>query len=310
MNDTKLKPIKNLTLAPYSTLKVGGEAQYAYIPGSIEELIEIVKFHKNNSDDIHIIGAGSNLLISSLGVEGCVILTKDLDKAELAGENIIEAQAGIKSAMFSKFALEKSLGGAEFLIGIPGFIGGAVFMNAGAHGENIKDILFSVKVLDTENFEVVEFSKGELNLGYRRSAISAEKHIILSVKFLMNKKDTNLIQERMDFHVNYRAANHPPLTQPSLGSTFRNPENNYSACLLEEVGAKEYIHNGKVRFSTKHANFLYNFNNATSSEVLELMEKMSAKVLEKRNIQLIPEIKFIGKKTQEDERIWKNFVRH
>ena len=134
--------------------------------------------------------------------------------------------------------------------------------------------------------------------------------VILSAVFEFQKGDKSKIQERMDFHVNYRAKNHPPLTEPSCGSTFKNPEGEYAANLLEKVGAKEYTHNNRVKFSSKHANFLYNYNNATSTDVIELMYEMYSRVKEQFNIELHPEVKFIGKMTNKEKEIWKTMEKH
>lgn len=292
-------------LKQFTTLKIGGKAQNACSPLSLGNMIDDIKSAIKNHVEYSIIGAGSNLLISSQGVDGLVVLTKNLKDVIQIDENRIYALCGAKSSAFSKAAYEGGFKGAEFLIGIPGSIGGAIYMNAGAHGQNIKDIIESVKVFDLNTYEVFEIPAEELEFTYRSSTFMSKNYIVLSGIFKMEKGNPDEIKDRMDFHINYRAEHHPPLSEYSAGSTFRNPDGDYAANLLEKVGAKEYIENGAVRFSPKHANFLYNFNNASSTDVVKLMYKMWDRVYEEFGIKLHPEIRFIGKKTDEEEKLWK-----
>lgn len=301
----ELNTLKNYELKQLCTLKIGGNALNAIIPNSEEEFVQALKFCNEKSIEFNIIGAGSNLLISSNGVNGLTIITKNLKEIKLLDDTRIYSDCGVKSATFSKVAQDANLCKAEFLIGIPGSVGGAVYMNAGAHGDNIRDIIESIKVFnfETNSVEVLPFEK--LYFNYRSSIFSDKKYEILSGIFKLEKGNSADIKNKMDFHVNYRAEHHPPLSEYSAGSTFRNPENDYAANLLEKVGAKEYIENGKVRFSTKHANFLYNFNNADSIDVIRLMYKMWDRVYKEFGVKLHPEIKFIGEKTNEEIELWK-----
>ena len=300
----QLNILQNYELKQLCTLKIGGNADNALIPNSEEEFVNALKFCNENNIEFNIIGAGSNLLISSNGIKGLTIITKNLKKIDLLDNNRIYSDCGVKSASFSKFAQDINLSNAEFLIGIPGSIGGAVYMNAGAHGDNIRNIIESIKVFDfeTNSVNILPFEK--LYFNYRSSIFSDKKYEILSGIFKLEKGNSKDIKNKMDFHVNYRAEHHPPLSEYSAGSTFRNPPDNYAANLLEKVGAKEYIENGKVRFSTKHANFLYNFNNADSIDVIKLMYKMWDRVYNEFGIKLHPEIKFIGEKTEEEIELW------
>ena len=296
---------KDYSLKPLTTLKIGGNAENACSPTSVGNLIDAVKSAIKNGVEYTIIGAGSNLLISSQGVSGLTILTKSLKDVIQIDDEKIYALCGAKSSSFSKVAYEAGLKGAEFLIGIPGSIGGAIYMNAGAHGQNIKDIIESVKVLDINTSEIREIPVNELEFTYRSSTFMCKNYVVLSGIFQMDKGNSTDIKEKMDFHVNYRAQHHPPLSEYSAGSTFRNPDGDYAANLLEKVGAKEYVENDKVRFSQKHANFLYNFNDASSTDVVRLMYKMWDRVYNEFGIKLHPEIRFIGKKTDEEEKLWK-----
>ena len=296
---------KNYDLKQCTTLRVGGYARNAVLPVSVGDMVQILKEVIRNNEEYSIIGAGSNLLVSSQGISGVAILTKTLKDIIQIEDDKIYALCGAKSSAFAKAAYDAGLKDAEFLIGIPGSIGGAIYMNAGAHGQNIKDIIDSVKVFDLKSQEILEIPAQKLNFSYRTSSFMKKHYIILSAIFKMEKGDKEKIKEKMDFHVNYRAEHHPPLNEYSAGSTFRNPEGEYAANLLEKVGAQEYIENGKVRFSQKHANFLYNFNEASSTDVVRLMHTMWDRVYNEFNIKLHPEIRFVGNMTKEEEKLWK-----
>ncbi len=288
-----------------TTLKVGGYAKTAVLPVSVGDMICAIEDAAREGKEYAIIGAGSNLLISSQGISGVAIMTRTLRDVIKIEDDKIYAMCGAKASSFAKAAYDAGLTGAEFLIGIPGSIGGAVYMNAGAHGQNIRDIIYSVKVLDLKSMEVKEIPAKKLEFSYRSSSFMKRHYIILSAIFQMDSGDKEQIKEKMDFHINYRAEHHPPLSEYSAGSTFRNPEGQYAANLLEKVGAKEYIENGRVRFSPKHANFLYNFNDASSVDVVRLMYTMWERVYNEFHIKLHPEIRYIGKMTTEEEKLWK-----
>ena len=302
---TKTLIEKNYDLKQCTTLKVGGCAQTAVLPITVGDMIQAIQDAVIAKEEYSIIGAGSNLLVSSQGIDGITILTRTLKDVIQIEDDKIYAMCGAKSSAFAKAAYDAGLKDAEFLIGIPGSIGGAIYMNAGAHGQNIKDIIDSVKVLDLKTLKVLEIPAKKLDFSYRSSTFMKKHYVILSGIFKMEHGDKEEIKEKMDFHVNYRAEHHPPLTEYSAGSTFRNPEGEYAANLLEKVGAKEYIENGKVRFSQKHANFLYNFNDADSTDVVRLMYTMWERVYKEFNIKLHPEIRFIGKKNIEEDKLWK-----
>ena len=301
--------IGNFELKQFTTLKIGGEAEVAYSPMSVGEMIDCIEYHHKRGEEINVVGAGSNLLISSAGVDGGVVLTHKLREVLHIDDNRIYALCGAKASAFAKVAYEAGLTGAEFMIGIPGSVGGALYMNAGAHGESLKPILESVKILNMHSYVVTEVPVKYLDFRYRNSTFMRDGNMVLSAIFKLPNGDKEKIKDRMDFHVNYRAKNHPPLSEFSAGSTFRNPKGLYAANLLESVGAKEYIENDRVKFSSKHANFLFNFNDATSTDVVRLMHNMWKRVKDKHGVKLHPEIRFIGRKTKEEEKLWKAMLR-
>ena len=300
--------MQNYSLREHTTLKIGGNAKIAYLPSSVEEINEI----KNNSDGkkIIVIGEGSNLLVSSQGVEEKVVFTKNLKKHEFIDDLTIKAECGLKSASLAKILLENNLSGMEFMIGIPGSVGGAVTMNSSAHGQAIVDVIESAEVLDLSTGEIIFLNKEDLKLTYRNSFVEKNRHLILNTVFKLKKAENKEILEKMEFHIKYRKDNHPALTEPNAGSTFRNPERGvYSGKLFEELGAKNWKEGG-AKVSEKHSNFLVNTGNATSLDVSRLMHRMHSGVKNKFGYDLIAEIRYIGIPTQEEAEIWKNFTVH
>ena len=302
------KMLEDYSLKDHTTLKIGGSARQVYLPKSIEEIHEI----KNGScgQKLVVIGEGSNLLVSSRGVEEKVIITKSLKNYEFIDEETVKVECGLKSSALAKILLENSLTGLEFLIGIPGSIGGAVTMNSSAHGQAIEDVIVSAEVIDLHTCEVKTLYKEDLKLSYRNSFVEKNRHLILNAAFKLKKGNAVDISQKMEFHLNYRQENHPPLTEPNAGSTFRNPgQDVYVGQLFESLGAKSWKEGG-VKVSEKHANFLINTGDATSLDVSRLMNKMHSRVKEKYGYDLIAEIRYIGTPTKEEEEIWKNFTVH
>lgn len=304
------KSSKNLLMADYTTLKIGGEAEIVFFPSNIDELISVRDFLVSNNRKFTVIGAGSNLLISSKGISGGVILTQNLNNYEILDEVTYKADSGMKSAKLAKIMQENNLAGLEFLIGIPGSVGGAVTMNSSAHGQAIKDVIEAVEVLDLCTGEIIKLDKSQLNLNYRESFVESSRHLVLNATFRLAKADPKDILEKMNFHLSWRKEKHPPLTEPNAGSTFRNPaERVYIARLLDHLGAKNWTE-GKARISSRHANFIVNMGGATSLEVSKLMLKMYNEVKNHFDYELKAEIKYVGDPTTEEEEIWKILTAH
>lgn len=310
IDDILIKTPKNYPLSAYTTLKIGGQAEMVFFPSRVEEILEIRNYLLENNKKITVIGAGSNLLVSSQGVSGGVILTNKFNNYEMLDEGRIKVDAGIKSVQLAKILHDHSLSGLEFLIGIPGALGGAVTMNSSAHGQSIKDVIESVEVINLQTGEVTKMDKDQLDLGYRYSFVESNKHLILNATFSLKEDNPQDILNRMEFHVNYRKQNHPPLTEPSAGSTFRNPaENAFIGQLLEQLGAKSWVEGG-AKISEKHANFIINTGNATSIDVSRLMYRMYTEIKNNFGYEPIAEIRYVGDSTEEEEIIWKSFQVH
>lgn len=310
MQDICKEYYENLPLAGLTTLKIGGNAQMAFFPENIDELKGVVDYLHAKGEEITVIGAGSNLLVSSKGIKGGAVFTKNFSAIEFLGETMVQVGAGAKSVALAKALLEKELTGLEFLIGIPGTVGGAVTMNSSAHGQEINQTIISCNVFDIETKQIKTYNKSDLELEYRSSFVQNNKHVILSAVFELKKGNRKEISDLMNFHIEYRKEKHPPLTEPNAGSTFRNPKRGvYIGQMLEEIGAKNWIEGG-IKISPKHANFLCNTGNATSLDVSRLMSKVYNTIKEKYGYDLIAEIRFVGEKSEEEEKIWKQFQVH
>lgn len=284
--------IKNLT-----TFKIGGKVSKLYMPETVEELTSLLR----ELDEYIVLGGCSNILVSSNGYRGNVILTSELKKLEIRGTTVY-ADCGVKAPMLSQKVCEASLSGLEFLIGLPGTVGGAVYMNAGAHGQTISDCLKSCCLFDKETGEVIFKQNSEMGFGYRHSILHDKRYILLSAEFELKKYQIEEIKALMERNTNFRKTIQPSLAFPNAGSVFKNPENDSAGRLLDKAGVKAFDLE-HVRVWDKHANFIVNKGNATSEDVLELMAKMQRAVKESFTIDLKPEIIFIGDKTEKEEEL-------
>lgn len=272
-------------------------ASEVYLPSDIEEFCELLTTLPN----AEILGAGSNVIISSEAVNVPVILTRSLNQFKIE-ENFVTAQCGVKTALLAQKTLEVGLSGFEFLTCIPASIGGVVHMNASAHKQAIADIITSAKVFDTKAKQVIELSKEQLELEYRTSVLQKKPYILLEAKFELTQADKDSIKSRMEANKAYRTQNHPCMKTPNAGSTFRNPEGAVAGRLIEESGLKG-ISIGGAKVSEVHANFTVNYDNATSLDILTLMSLVQDEVQKKHGYKLQPEVKYIGN-SEKEEKIW------
>ncbi len=299
------KYIENYSLKKHTTYKIGGNAEVAFFPKDEKQFRQAVKYAKSNAMNITVIGGGSNLLISSQGVKGAVIITSEMNGYEFLSGNVIKACCGLKSPKLAKILQEKGLSGLEFLTGIPGTVGGAVTMNSSALKQSIKDTLIEAEVFDLEAEEIKVFSKEELKLNYRTSALKDSNLVLLSTVFELKKSTPEKVQEKMNENLLWRKEKHPPMHEPNAGSIFRNPaEGVFAGELIEKAGLKGAV-SGGAKISEKHANFIINSTDATSLDISRLMFKMYNEVNSKFGYKLKPEIKYTGIFTKEEEEIWK-----
>lgn len=276
----------------HTSFKIGGEVDFLATPENFSEIKDLIKTCKENGVQYTIIGNGSNILVGDEGIAGVVIkISSGLNSVKIDG-NLIYAEAGVLlSTLANKVKLE-SLTGLEFASGIPGTLGGAIYMNAGAYDGEIKDVVKKIGYLDSDG-EIREMSGEDAGFGYRKSVFVDSDKIILYAELELEKGDIEEITKTM-LDLNQRRKDKQPLNFPSAGSTFKRPEGYFAAKLIEDSGLKGYSVGG-AKVSEKHAGFVVNFDNATASDVKKLMEDVKNIVLEKFGVELEPEVKFLGK---------------
>ena len=318
LNIDKKKILYNEPMKKYTTFKVGGPAECLIKIDNETDLKEILNFANENNIEIHVVGNGSNLLVLDGGIKGIVLLmrienikileeknsekTKEIEdiirrtdqkeKVLRANKYIIEVKSGTKIPKLGQILMNKEISGFEELSGIPGTIGGAVIMNAGAHGKEMKDIVKSVKCLDYSG-KVKEFTKEDMKFEYRNSILKNNKYIVTSVIIELYKGNKEGIQEKMKIYKDYRKE-HQPIEYPSAGSTFKRGEDYITAKLIDEAGLKGY-NIGDAEVSIKHAGFIINKGNATAKDVLDLVEYIKEKIEEKFHKKIELEVKIVGR---------------
>lgn len=286
---------ENVDVTNMTSFKIGGVVDKLYYPKNQQEMIYLLKTLNNPI----VLGNWSNVLISSSGIRGSVICTSKMDKIEFIETKVI-ADCGVKGPAISKAAAQKGLGGFEFMSGFPGSVGGNVYMNASAHSQCISDFLVSITVFDTVKKEVLTIEKRVLDFAYRSSILQRKPYILLSAEFHLEEKEKTTIDSIIKNILTFRKTYQPSLANPNAGSVFKNPEDISAGKLLDEAGVKGFKVGGAAVWS-KHANFIVNAKDATSSDVLELMYKMYVAVKNKFDIRLRPEIKYFGEISQREE---------
>ena len=280
---------ENASLATYSSMKAGGNAKYLVFPKSVTELVDAVGFYREQGEKIIVVGNCSNLIFPDEGFDGAVICTTSLRGVSVENK-IITANCGETLSTLARFACENSLSGLEFCYGIPGTVGGGVYMNAGAYGGQLSDRFIDATFID-ENLNTITLTLDEMEFGYRRSRMQSQNLVLLSARFSGVDGDKNEIKAKMDELMASRKAKQP-LEFPSCGSAFKRPEGHFAGALIEQCGLKGYSIGG-AQVSEKHAGFIINRNNATATDVIRLMESVKDIVLEKTGILLEPEIRVI-----------------
>ncbi len=287
-----IKYEKDVSLAEYTTFRIGGKADYLVSPSGIDELVEFIKKLKDNGIPFFILGRGSNLLVNDGGVRGVVIQLSDgFNHIECNGCEV-RVGAGVYLPRLSSEMAEKELKGLEFAWGIPGTLGGSLIMNAGAFGSCMGNLVKEVLIL-SQNGDLKKLRKEEIIFNYRSSSLKDERHIVLEGILCLEKGEESLIREKMAEFKQKRKGNQPP--QPSAGSIFRNPPQAAAGKLIEDAGLKGKALGGAA-ISHIHANFIVNNGKARAAEVLELINIVKKEVKKIYNIDLILEIEVIGEK--------------
>jgi UDP-N-acetylmuramate dehydrogenase len=279
----------NEPMAKHTSFRIGGPVEVMAFPKNAAELSKLLKTSALLDCKPVILGAGTNVLAPDSGMKGLVICLKDcLDGMEQLDDTTIRVAAGVTMTRAAVFAANLGLGGLEFAHGIPGTVGGGVYMNAGAYGGEICQVCKSVEVMDFDG-NISTFSNEEMDFSYRHSVLEERSGIVISADFALEKKPTDEIRERMKELMAKRSASQP-LDKPSAGSAFKRPVGGYAAALIDQAGLKGYSVGGAA-ISTKHAGFAVNLGDATAEDVKRLLAQVSDLVFEKSGIRLEPEVR-------------------
>ena len=285
-NVLRNEPMKN-----HTTFRIGGEVKYFLQPQDITSVQALLRICTDEKIPFHIIGNGSNILVSDDGFAGAIIqIYKNMSEVTHT-EEMIKAQAGASLTQIANVAAKANLTGLEFAAGIPGTVGGAVVMNAGAYGGEMKDVLDQVVVLSQAG-EIITLAKEELEMGYRTSIIKKKKYIVLETVFALKRGDETMIHDKME-ELKEQRVSKQPLEFPSAGSTFKRPEGHFAGKLIMEAGLRGFSV-GDAQVSEKHCGFVINKGNATAADVIKLMQCVKEKVQEQSGIELEPEVQLLG----------------
>ena len=279
----------------HTSFRIGGPAELMVCPRYEDELILCLKLCRERGLKPRILGSGTNVLAPDEGLPGVVILTRGLDSITQLSDTEIEAGSGLSLARLAVYAQRLGLTGLEFAHGIPGTVGGGMYMNAGAYGGEMAQVAVSARFLNPDGS--VELLEGvQMGLSYRHSAFMGREGIILSARFRLRRGDPTVIQDRMRELSEKRRASQP-LDLPSAGSAFKRPKVGYAAALIQEAGLKG-LSVGGAEVSTKHSGFIVNRGSATAADVLELIRKVRARVLEHSGVELEPEVRLWGREEE------------
>jgi len=287
------KVVTGAQMKEHTYFKIGGPVDLLVTPESTEEVQQAVKSCIEADIPYMVIGNGTNLLVSDKGIRGVVIkIAEQFNKFTVEG-NTMTASAGCLLSTLSKVAMSHHLGGFEFASGIPGTIGGAIVMNAGAYGGEMKDVVTSVTLID-EHGQISKVSSEKMAFDYRKSIISGTKKVVLEVEMAFKSKDAGEIKEIID-ELTVKRTTKQPLEMPSAGSTFKRPPDNFAGKLIDDAGLRGLRH-GDAQVSEKHCGFVVNRGNATANEVETLIKIVQKTVYDQFGIMLEPEVKIIGER--------------
>lgn len=282
---------KQEPLSKYTFTHTGGEADWLAFPETIDQVQQLVKFAKESALPLTVIGNASNLIVRDGGIAGLVLIVTGMNQIKVEGNNVV-AQAGATYIKTTQVARDHSLTGLEFAAGIPGSIGGAVFMNAGAYGGETKSVVKSATIM-LPTGEIQELSNQELDFGYRHSSVQDNHGIILDATFELKPGDQEKITAQMD-DLNARRAAKQPLDLPSCGSVFKRPTGYFAGKLIHDAGLQGYT-SGGAQVSKKHAGFIVNIDNGTATDYLNVIHHVQKVVKDKFGVSLETEVRIIGR---------------
>ncbi len=284
--------LRNEPMKKHTTFRIGGPADVLVKPATITEIEQVLQCCEEQAVPYYVVGNGSNLLVGDEGIRGVVLqLGNDFSEVEVCEDDTIWVQAGCMLSKVANLAAEHALTGMEFAAGIPGTIGGAVMMNAGAYGGEMKDIIECVTLL-TPDREVLILPQDQMEFGYRESIVSKENYIVLEAKLRLQKGEPEAIEAKMKEYSEARRSKQP-LEYPSAGSTFKRPEGYYAGKLIMDTGLAGY-RVGDAQVSEKHCGFVINCGQATAKDVTAVMNDVIHRVAEAYQVELEPEVRKIG----------------
>lgn len=292
----KVKLMQNEPLSKYTNTKTGGKADFLAFPQSLGEVQSLVRYANEQNLPVTVIGNASNLIVKDGGIRGLVMILTDMAHVEVK-DHTITAEAGASLIEVTKVAQRASLRGLEFAAGVPGSVGGAIFMNAGAYGGEISMVANEVTVL-TPDAELKTIHRDNLDFGYRHSRVQDEGDIVITATFNLQAGDPAKIQAKMD-DLNARRAAKQPLELPSCGSVFKRPTGYFAGKLIHDAGLQGYQFGG-AQVSTKHAGFIVNVDHATASDYLAVIHHVQETVLAKAGVHLETEVRIIGEEPASD----------
>lgn len=282
---------ENELLAKYTFTHTGGPADWIAFPKNVDEVQQLVTFAKGHDLPITVLGNASNLIVKDGGIAGLVLILTAM-KSITVHDQTVTADAGAAYIEVTKVARDHSLSGIEFAAGIPGSVGGAVFMNAGAYGGETKNVVAKATVMNRAG-EIFDLDNQALDFGYRHSAVRDQHLIVLSADFALQPGDFTTIKAEMD-DLNARRAAKQPLDLPSCGSVFKRPEGYFAGKLIHDAGLQGYT-SGGAQVSKKHAGFIVNINHGTATDYLNVIHHVQATVKEKFGVDLETEVRIIGR---------------
>ncbi len=297
-----MNKLENISVSNMTTIRIGGEAEFVYFPENPDELISLIYELREKKIPWSVLGGGSNVLISSKGVKGALICTTSMEWITKTSPETIVVGAGTRLPRLASHTSQLGLSGCEFYEGIPGTVGGAVIMNAGAHGHSTTDILEKVVLFDTKKLEMISLVPSQIAFGYRKSSIDTSRYIVLEAKYRLKQGTMAQIQNQMKFYSKERESKQPKGF--SCGCIFRNPNPKYSAGkLIDEMGFKGYKIGG-AEVSQKHANFILNAENANSENMCNIINTIQTQIWTGKHVWLQPEIQPLGEFSEEEKVIW------
>ncbi|MEG1286829.1 UDP-N-acetylmuramate dehydrogenase [Clostridium sp.] len=282
--------IEDAQMKNYVHFRVGGAADILLIPETKEQVTKSIEICRNNNVPFYVVGNGSNLLVRDGGIRGVVIKLGEVKNISVDGNNV-NAECGALLKEVSSAGISNSLTGFEFACGIPGTVGGAVFMNAGAYHGEISDVIESAEVIDNKG-NIITLNKEELELGYRSSSVMKKGYVVLSAIFKLQSGEEEKIKERVD-DLTFMRESKQPLEYPSAGSTFKRPEGYFAGKLIQDAGLKGFTLGGAA-VSEKHSGFVINKGGATAKDIIDLIHHIQDEVKKQFGVDLHPEVRIIG----------------